>query len=220
MQIEKNKLFSNTIIYLPKNFYNKKVNELIIKNFMSFVLDDGKWSEGDPKKFEPDYFFNKKPYEFTLVSDKNKSDTFIFKFKTGRFTSEDLLMNNFDYINDRLEEKSKKQYSVRNVNICLLTIIQGLDFFLDGYGSVSSIILSSPIDNLIENIYLKYIKTNQFANIYLIFPLLTSQWEIYDFKKRMIVEKTQPFVFSKTMPYLIDDDLEKKAKILINKLNC
>ena len=57
------------VSYYPKNFLNKTVNEPFIQMIMASVLPSGEWVCGDPNKFEPDYFFNATPFEFTLASD-------------------------------------------------------------------------------------------------------------------------------------------------------
>ena len=63
----------DVLSFLPKNFFNKDVNEKFIKLVMESVLGDGNWQKGKHELKEPDYIFNNIPFEFTLASDNIKN---------------------------------------------------------------------------------------------------------------------------------------------------
>lgn len=69
-QIESSSI--ETLTFLPKDFFNKEVNEKFIKFVMESILQDGKWVKGDANKNEPDYLYNGIPLEFTLAYSKSK----------------------------------------------------------------------------------------------------------------------------------------------------
>ena len=60
------------MFFYPEGFMNKSINEPFIKRIMASVLPTGEWTPGDPNKFEPDYFLNGTPFEFTIASDSKK----------------------------------------------------------------------------------------------------------------------------------------------------
>ncbi len=56
--------------FLPKDFFNKDINEEFIKLVMSSIFSEGEWLKGNANRKEPDYIYNGIPFEFTLASDK------------------------------------------------------------------------------------------------------------------------------------------------------
>ena len=80
---------------------------------MKSVLGNGIWQKGNPELKEPDYIFNNIPLEFTLASDKcnkNNKNNFINKLRTITYTTNNSEDDLICYIQEQIEEKSKKQY--------------------------------------------------------------------------------------------------------------
>ncbi len=126
------------LTFLPKNFFNKEINEKFIKLVMKSVLGNGIWQKGNPELKEPDYIFNNIPLEFTLASDKcnkNNKNNFINKLRTITYTTNNSEDDLICYIQEQIEEKSKKQYSLSNVHLCVLCLIEQFDWVSDKYGS-------------------------------------------------------------------------------------
>ena len=71
--------------FFPKDFFKKEVNEEFIKLVMEQVFPDRNWVKGNPDLFEPDYFCNEIPFEFTIASDKNKKSNFIIRLKNSTY---------------------------------------------------------------------------------------------------------------------------------------
>ena len=96
----------------------------------------------NPDRFEPDCFFNGTPFEFTIASDSKKRHNFIQQFFWGRYSSEDVEQDVFSYITERICDKASKKYSVDNVHLCILCL---LDLSIDaGVFSNVFIIFSDP----------------------------------------------------------------------------
>lgn len=79
--------------------------------------------QGNPDKFEPDYFFNGIPFEFTIASDSKKKSNFVQQFFWGKYSSEDVEQDVFSYIMERICDKASKKYSVENVHLCILCLL-------------------------------------------------------------------------------------------------
>ena len=74
--MDKNLPVVNTVSFYPEGFTNKSNNEPFIQRIMAAVLPIGVWTQGNPQKQEPDYFFNGIPFAFTIASDLRKKNNF------------------------------------------------------------------------------------------------------------------------------------------------
>lgn len=101
--------------FFPKDFFvsKKRESEKGYEKFTKFVMEQllptGEWTRGDANKKEPDYFYNNIPFEFTLASDKKNNKNFIFRLKTGSYTSDNVEKDAFNYIEHQIKTKSKKR---------------------------------------------------------------------------------------------------------------
>lgn len=203
--------------YVPDHFYNKEVNESFIKFVMGQALSSKSedWMKGDPDKFEPDYFYRGSPFEFTLASDRKKKKNMIQRFMSHEYTSNNLEADVMQYISASIQAKAPKTYSVDNVHLCVLCILEMFDWVSDEYGSVTQFLFDDVRHKFFEDLRNTYIDTGKFANIFLIFPDLPAKWWVWDIKSNikksvqltdsMIREKKYPFVF----PQALRNEIEK-----------
>ena len=211
-----NSLEFEVIGYFPKDFVNKKVNEPFIKQIMSVVLRRKNWERGDPVKHDPDYFCDKCGFEFTLASDDSKKDNLIQKLKFSSFSSEDIEKDAIDFIRNSIGKKAEKGYSVKNVHLCVLCLLDLFDWVSDEYGSYTQALTEDRKTKFFAELTERYIKTKVFNNIFIIAPDLYARWWVFDI---LTGEKcsVQVNIKKKNWPYLI---LKKEYdKIMNEKIN-
>ena len=212
-QIESSSI--ETLTFLPKDFFNKEVNEKFIKFVMESILQDGKWVKGDANKNEPDYLYNGIPLEFTLASDKctrKKKENFITKIKTAHYSSENVEKDAIEYIEEQIKDKATKQYSLDNVHLCILCLLDRFDWISDIYGSCTHFLMDPKREEYFKEIKKKYIDTQKFSNIFIIFPDIFITWWVWDVKsnKRYPIPITDAMIESKKYPYIIEKNLYYK----------
>ena len=198
--------------FFPKDFFNKNVNEEFIKFIMQKFLPQREWIKGDANKKEPDYICDGKPYEFTLASDKcsNKNkNNFIKKMKIGDYTSENVEKDAFYYIEEQIKDKKTKKYSLENVNLCILCILDRFDWVSDEYGSLTHFLTDYQRECFFKYIKETYIDTKRFNNIFLIFPDIVANWCVWDVKwKTKAKLQVEPFMMeAMKYPYFIEKRL-------------
>lgn len=201
--------------FLPKNFFSKDVNEEFIKLIMKSVLGNGSWQKGKEELKEPDFIFNNIPLEFTLASDKckkNNKNNFINKLRTISYTTDNSEDDLIYYIQQQIESKSKKQYSLSNIHLCVLCLIEKFDWVSDQYGSYAHFITDYKRELFFKDIKSKYIDTNVFSNIFIIFPDLGATWWVWDIlsDNKVSLQVTPYMIESKEYPYFIEKRLYEK----------
>lgn len=198
--------------FLPKDFFNKKVNEEFIKLVMKSIFSDGEWLKGNENKQEPDYIYNGIPFEFTLASDKcsNKNkDNFIKRMKIGNYTSENVEKDAFYYIEEQIKDKKTKKYSLKNIHLCILCLLDRFDWVSDEYGSLTHFITDYQRECFFKYIKETYIDTKRFNNIFLIFPDIFANWWVWDVKSNKKAKlQVEPFMMeAMKYPYFIEKRL-------------
>ena len=198
------------ISYFPANFFSKKVNEPFIKNIMNVALKlpDGTWREGNSDIFEPDYFYNNIPLEFTIASDKH----FIERLRFGSFSTENKEQSAIKQITTSIEKKTEKKYSVTPVYLCVLCLLDMTSWVLDEYGSCTYFLLDGTRENFFKEIKTKYVDTGIFKDIFLIFPDMTSSWWVWsiDEDQRTEILLTVDNIKNKDVPYVIEKSAYNK----------
>ncbi len=195
----------NVVSYYPESFTNKRVNEPFIQRMMASVLPVGEWIPGNPDKFEPDYFYNGAPFEFTLASNSKKKNNFVQLYFSGNFSSEDVEQVVFSYIYERIQDKASKKYSVPGVHLCVLCLLDLSDWVSDYYGSYTHDMVDWRRQEFFEKLRVEFIKTGVFANIFIIFPDPCVSWWVYDIltEGRVKYELTDAEIQSGTVPFHI-----------------
>ncbi len=197
------------VMVYPKDFPNKEVNEPFIKRILSEVLKNNNWEKGDPNKGEPDYFCDGMPFEFTLASDSKRKNNFIQRYfslgKSRGYSSDNVEQDVFSYISERIEEKAKKNYSVENVNLCVLCLLDMINWVSDFYGSYTHVIADNPRKEFFKKIRNNYIEAGVFNDIYLLFPDMTARWWVYEVmsEKRASYSLTDEEIIKKKLPFEI-----------------
>lgn len=201
----------DAIWYLPKDFFNKKVNEPFIQKIMSSVLDQTEWTPGDPVKLEPDYFCKGVPFEFTIASNSKKKNNFIQKFMNGSYSSDDVEEETFSYIAERIADKAQKTYSVSNVHLCVLCILAMYDWVSDIYGSYTHNAVDFRL--FFRKIKEEYIMTKKFSNIFIIFPDCCATWWTYDVLTdcRKAYELTDTDISGGLIPYVMIKNAQNES---------
>ena len=206
---------------MPKDFFNKNVNEKFIKLVMESIFTDGEWIKGNANNEEPDYFFNNIPFEFTLASDKctnSNKNNFINKVRKGQYTSENVEKDAIYYINEQIKNKAEKKYSVENVHLCILCMLDRFDWISDMYGSCTHFLTGFSREQYFEKIKNNYIDSNRFRNIFILFPDTIANWWVWDIRsnKKVNLQVTPAMMESQKYPYFIDKRLY--LKLVENKL--
>lgn len=198
--------------YFPENFFHKSVNEPFIQKIMSIVLEQNNWTPGNPDLSEPDYFCGSIPFEFTIASDKKKKNNFIQKYQTGQYTSEDVECDVFGYIETALKSKSKKRYSVPNVHLCVLCLIDGTPWVLDKYGSITCRFADWRREEFFSEIKKQYINSKIFGNVFLIFPDICAKWWVWDIltNARSNIQVLPSQIKSQSVPFIIEQRIFDK----------
>lgn len=166
--------------YLPSDFLNKTRNEPFIQKLMSMVFPKTTWTPGNPDKFEPDYFCNGVPFEFTIASDSKKKNNFVQRIQRRTYSTENVDEDFFCYIHERIADKATKKYSVRNVHLCVLCLLDLTGWVLDQYGSATYGLADWPRQEFFDEIRMSYITTGIFSNIFILFPDMFAKWWIWD----------------------------------------
>ena len=169
-----------SVSFIPGNFFDKSINEPFIKKIMSHVLKQDDWIPGDPNKKEPDYFCNGVPFEFTIASDSKRKNNFIQRYKSGSYKTNDIETDVIDYIGFRINEKSKKNYSVPGVHLCVLCLLELTAWVSDEYGSDFYEVTNEYRKRFFKIIKRYYINNRIFNNVFIIFPDMSAKWWVYD----------------------------------------
>ena len=205
--------------FLPENFLNKSVNEPFIQRIMQIVLGRSNWVPGNANCFEPDYFCDGIPFEFTIASDRKNKGNYIQKFVSGRYTTEDMEQDIFQYIRQSVQKKLEKQYSVPNVHLCVLCLMDLTYWVLDEYGSVTHCVLDYTREEFFEWIKGECIDTKKFNNVFVIFPDMAAKWWVWDVKTgyKASVQLSTENILSKKYPFWINNDAYEK---LLRQIDC
>lgn len=201
--MDTNALEFEFISYYPKDFYHKSVNEPFIQKIMASAFPGTEWVNGNPNNFEPDYFCNGVPFEFTIASDSKKRNNLIQKLLWKKYSTEDVEQDVISYIQERIQDKASKRYSVNNVHLCVLCLLDLSDWVSDYYGSYTHELGDYRRKQFFADLRDKYINTGVFNNIFIIFPDLGATWWVYDVltEKRSCYSLTDEEILSGTMPY-------------------
>ena len=213
--------------FFPKDFFvsKKRESEKGYEKFTKFVMEQllptGEWTRGDATKKEPDYLYNNIPFEFTLASDKKNNKNFIFRLKTGNYTSDNVEKDAFNYIEHQIKTKSEKRYNSENVYLCVLCLLERFQWVSDIYGSRSHFITDGPREEFFNKIKKEYLETKKFKGICIIFPDMTASWWAWDLntEKRAKVQLFPHFnnMQNYPFPYIIAKQLYDKLVELENK---
>lgn len=168
------------VAFLPENFLHKSVNEPFIQEIMSAVLGRTEWKPGNPDKFEPDYFCDGVPFEFTIASDRKKKKNYIQRFRSATYESEDIEDDIIQYIQASVQQKLSKQYAVPNVHLCVLCLMDLTDWVSDEYGSITHHLTDHIREEFFLWIKQQCIDTGKFNNVFVIFPDMFAKWWVWD----------------------------------------
>lgn len=168
------------VSHFPDDFFNKDVNEVFIKELVGRALNIQKWVKGNPNRFEPDYYGDNIPFEFTIASDSKRKNNYIQKMINHTYVSDDIENDIINYVIERIEDKSKKNYCVNNVHLCVLCLMDIFVWLADEYGSELSFIYENRKNKLFRKIKAEFIDKKTFGNVFIILPDVFSRWWIFD----------------------------------------
>ncbi len=202
------------IFYSPKDFRRKEINEPFIQNIMARVLREEDWVKGDPHLLEPDYFCKGTPFEFTIASDKKKKNNFIEKLYSSQYTSDNVEDDVIGYLSVAIEKKAKKHYSMDNVHLCVLCLLDLTIWVEDQYGSITYDLISYRRTEFFKTINDQYISSGKFANVFLIFPDMDAKWWVWDVLSghRASIPFSDEDILSGKYPYIITKERFEKIK--------
>lgn len=194
--------------FLPNNFLRKSVNELFIQELMATVLGRSNWVSGNANNFEPDYFCDGVPFEFTIASNRKRKGNYIQKFCSGTYTSDDMERDIFQYIRESIQLKLDKHYSTSNVHLCVLCLMDLTHWVLDEYGSVTHCLLDHTREAFFSWIKCQCIDTKKFNNVFVIFPDFAATWWVWDVltNYKVNIRLSAEDMLSKKYPFWIADE--------------
>lgn len=216
--LEDGRPYADLYCYFPQNFFHKSFNEPFIQHIMGVVLERKNWTSGNPDLFEPDYFCDGIPFEFTIASDKKRKNNFIQKYRMGQYSSEDVEKEVFGYVKSAVESKAQKHYSVPNVHLCVLCLIDCTSWVWDEYGSETYDLVDGWREEFFSEIKDRYILGKNFNNIFLIFPDMFARWWVWDVSTnhRSSIELSPSLIMSKRVPFILEQNIFDE---LIQKYN-
>ena len=162
--------------FFPENFFSKDVNEPFIKEMLETILPKGVWRKGNPNIYEPDYFYNNIPFEFTIASDKHFIENLRFKSYETQNQEDDV----FKYIETSIKKKVKKKYSTDNVHLCILCLLDMTSWILEDCSQGAFLLVINRKNDFFSLLKEKYISTGKFSNIFLLFPDMFGSWWVLD----------------------------------------
>ena len=173
--------------YFPDDFFNKNVNEpfivFLMSKYMKNDIDD--WKQGNPNEFIPDYVVNDHYYEFTLASNRCKNNL-IRKLQKVTYESKNVIKDAWQCIQESLDSKMKKNYSVDDVSVCILCLLDFNEDKITDNGSMSAELFNLFHRDIYDSLQSDYISKGNFKNIYIIFPFSNETWWVMDIVKSNI----------------------------------
>jgi hypothetical protein len=202
----------NLVSFFPRNFFNKEINEPFIRDVMADVLNIANWKQGNPNAFEPDYFGDGVPFEFTIASDSKKKNNFIQRISRGKYASENIENDVTGYIRERIKDKATKKYSVDGVHLCVLCLLDMFLWVSDEYGSVTHCLTDYNRIQFFQEMRSEYIKNGVFNNIFIIFPDMCGKWWVFDVltDRKSAVVLTTNDIKSNKYPFVIEEKIYKE----------
>lgn len=207
MTLEKDgRPYIDIVNFYPDNFFDKHINEEFIQNVMRIALQIDDWREGNANYFEQDRLCGTVPFEFTIASDSRRKNTFVQKMKTGKYVSEDIDKDMFEYISTALDKKAQKEYSKPNTHLSILCIEELTSWVFDEYGVVSTIFVHDRREEFFSKIKMKYIESGIFNNIFIIFPDIFAKWWVWDVKtnKKVSIQLLENDILSEKIPFVME----------------
>lgn len=191
--------------FFPENFRRKEVNERFVQEMMEFALECDNWVQGDANKFEPDYLCDGVPFEFTIASNRKKYGNFIELFYSGIYESDDVEDDVHQYIRESISAKLKKSYSVSNVHLCVLCLLNMTEWVLGEYGSVTHDLYENFTNVILSEIKEKCLDSNKFSNVFLIFPDIMATWWVWDVQKnhKTSIKLSEEAMWSRKYPFWV-----------------
>lgn len=199
----------DVVSFFPKDFFDKDVNEPFVQKVMACLGGKSDWRKGDPNAYEPDYFCGSIPFEITLASDHKNRDNFIQRLTHGYYTTPDAEEDAIRFIEERIQRKAGKHYSVSNMHLCVLCVIDLTNWVSDHYGSVLHAAFDGRRQDFFSSLIKQYISTGVFSRIFIIFPDFHAKWWVYDvvtdvrhyyqIAPEEIKNGTDPFVLNKSL---------------------
>lgn len=207
-------VIADLVCVFPEKFLSKEVNEPFIQKIMGLALERKNWVQGDATKFEPDYFCDGVPFEFTIASDRKRKGNFIQRFHGGQYTSDDVEKDVFQYINESVHRKMEKNYSVPNVHLCVLCLLDMTSWVLDKYGSITHALTDGPRKQFFAQLRNDCIDTHVFNNIFIIFPDMDAKWWVWDVLTghRVSIRLSDADILSRNYPYIVDRETFDKIQ--------
>lgn len=200
--------------YYPKNFFSKTVNEPFIKSTMESVLGKSVWRQGNPDKQEPDYFCNGVPFEFTIASDTRRKNNLVQHLIRRDYQSDDLQKDVFSFIEERIADKATKKYTVRNIHLCVLCLLEMFDWVSDYYGSYTHEEVDYSRQEFFEHLQNLYIRSRIFTNIFIIFPDMAAKWWVFDVKTnhRRFRQLSEQELQNRMVPFVLTKEMLEKLQ--------
>lgn len=197
------------VTFYPENFFRKMNNESFVQMLMQTAFPNTYWKKGCPNKFEPDYFCNETPFEFTIASNRNAKQTFVAQLMHNKYATDNLEGDVFSYIRESIKVKSLKRYSVVNVHLCILCLLDMFNWVSDEYGSVTHCILDYQREQFFNEIKQEFILTKKFSNVFIIFPDISAKWWIWDVlsNRKTCFQLTDDMIKGGEYPYSLLKDV-------------
>lgn len=188
--------------HLPSDFFGRMSNERIMMDILDTVYHYEKIQyETNPSKREPDFIVNDTHgFEMTLASKREGATTFIQKFKTGHYASQNSERDLLAHLRASAARKAKKvrsgNYCLEKINLVTLSPITVFSWWGDYFGSEIDSTDKRRQSKLFFEFQQQYIATGTFENIYIILLTFFKSFAVFDVKnqKRHIVPVPKGYI--------------------------
>jgi hypothetical protein len=127
----------------------------------------------------------------------------------GKYASEDVESDMFEYISTALEKKADKKYSLPNTHLSILCIEELTSWVFEEYDSFAAFVVYDRREEYFEEIKDKYIESSVFKNIFIIFPDIFAKWWVWDVKtnNKVSIRLSENDILSKEVPFVLEKDI-------------
>lgn len=164
----------------PERFFQAEVNERFVAFILEELLKVTFLRHGDPVIGEPDLIFEEGAVEVTLACNRNTTDSYIRRLQRGDVSSDDVEQDVIRYLRESIAAKATKSYCIPEVTLCVLIPIELYTWVGDAYGSRVLALFSGRRDECLQELRNRYIETQVFDNILILFPDLSAKWWVFD----------------------------------------
>ena len=165
------------------HFFEKSFNENFAASAIKSIFGYSSYIHGNDVD-KPDFLFDEnEQFEIALICDTKKRDNLVQRILRKNFVSDDVEKELLSMIHERIEDKSRKKYINLHPNLCLICPVPMLDWIAPP--SCLDILYTSERRDFFDLLYIEYIETGIFKNIFILVPNVDASWTLIDLNSGM-----------------------------------